>query len=83
MKTVSRTARRIFRPLLISSEPTKLDLRGISEARAIEAIREVGDKVRCTDASDPLQALYIFTSGARGAFIGPWDRLKSWVLDHF
>lgn len=82
MKTVSRTARRIFRPLLTTNEPVKLDLRGVSEAQAIAAIREVGDKVRCTDAPDPLQALYIFSSGSRSAFIDPWDHIKSWVLDH-
>lgn len=68
MKRVSRTARRIFAPLLATDGPAKLDLTGVDSDDALEAIREAGPMVRAFDAVDPLDALYVFTTGSRGAF---------------
>jgi hypothetical protein len=70
MKKPSRLARRIFRPLLDTNGPAKLALEGVDRDDAMEAVREVSafGLVRVCDASDPLDALYVMTTGARGAF---------------
>lgn len=79
MKKPSRLARRIFRPLLDANEPVKLDLRGVDRNSALEAIRESAMHIRCTDAADPLEALYVFTSGSASLFISPWQKFKTWI----
>ncbi len=82
-RKVSRTAKRIFRKLLDSDGPAHLDLHGVSEDAALEAIHEVGDMVRVSDAANPLDAMYVFTAGSRGAFV-PWDRkVKAWLRSMF
>lgn len=68
MKKPSRLARRIFSPLLHTNGPAKLDLRGVDRDAALEAIRECAPMIRCTDSDDPLDAMYVFTAGSRGAF---------------
>ena len=68
---VTRTARRIFRPLLDADGPALLDLRHVDPDDAYQAIRDVGPLVRACDAPNPLEAAYVFVSGARGMF-RPW-----------
>lgn len=81
MKRVSRTARRIFSPLLAADEPAKLDLAGVDRDDAMVAVQEVSSRglVRVLDAPDPIDALYVLTAGARGAFRPTWlDSIQKW-----
>ena len=79
----SRLARRIFRPLLYADGPAKLDLRGVNRDVALRAVREVGERVRCFDSDDPLDALYVFAGGSRGDFLSTWDRVKVYLRMFF
>ncbi len=76
---LSRTARRMFRPLHGATEPMPLNLYGLTPEEVLAALHEVGDMVRATDAPTPFEARYVCTAGSAGAFAPTrMDRLREW-----